>query len=73
MKPSCTALVSVPTSAAFSPHARCRSSAAALALNQSEVPRNSATTMSATARRGIGRIDEAMRDEGRERGMRDEG
>src|SRR5688572_28190148 len=51
MKPSCTALVSAPRSAVVRPHVRWRSSAAALALNQSEVPKNSAMTMTATAAR----------------------
>ncbi len=38
MKPSCTAPVSRPMSAALAPQARARSSAALLALNHSEVP-----------------------------------
>jgi hypothetical protein len=49
MNPSCTALVNAPSWARSSPQARARSAAAALALNQSEPPSNSATTISTTA------------------------
>src|SRR5215472_3077756 len=48
MKPSCTALVSEPISEMLIPHARMRSGAALLALNQSDVPNNSATAIVAT-------------------------
>ena len=53
MNPNCTALVSCPSCALVSDHARTRSSAALFGLNQSDVPNSCAMTMSATARRSV--------------------
>src|SRR5258706_13425314 len=47
MNPSCTAMVSAPRSGAPRFHARARSSNAAFALNQRDVPKNCANTMTA--------------------------
>ena len=49
MKPSCTALVSAPTSATPIPQSRASWSATPLALNQSTVPSSSAMTIQAMA------------------------
>ena len=50
MKPSCTALVSRPRSAACRPQAAIRSAPAALAENHSEVPKSWATTITGRGR-----------------------
>ena len=52
MKPSCSADVKVPTSAAAQPNSRCSSGMTAFTANQGEVPANCASTITGNTRLG---------------------